>query len=373
MLAAAPDTCRVIRTEEYFLGIEGGGTRTVALLADAAGRLVRRVEAGPGDVRLLTDGAMVARLREVARDLPRPAAMTIGLAGAREEAQWRSIRAAAAQVWPGVPCLATNEFETALAAGEPTGRGGRRGTPVAARVLVHSGTGSCCYARADDGRTATFGGWGHILGDKGSGYEIGLRALKAVVFYYDRDGIWSALGGRLLRRLQLDEPSDLIGWVQTAGRMDIAALAPEVFAAWPGPNSDGGNARAARQRGPTGTKRDPIARDILEGAAHSLAKDAVGCAKKLVRPGAPVDFVLAGGVLLHQPAFARKVARGIRALWPGARVAPLARESAWGAVVLAQGLAKSALAPTARGIHAASARGVRAGANAVRRSVGEAA
>lgn len=334
----------MIGTEDYFLGIEGGGTRTVGLLADAGGRLVRRVEAGPGDFRLLTDGALLALLREVARDLPRPAAMAIGLAGAREEAQRRRIRAAAAQVWPGVPCLATNEFETALAAGETTGRGGRRATAGAARVLVRSGTGSCCYARAADGRTATFGGWGHILGDKGSGYEIGLRALKAVVFYYDRDGTWSALGQRLLRGLQLGEPSDLIGWVQTAGRMDIAALGPEVFAAWPGRNSDGGNARAGRQRGPTKNtilERDPIARDILEGAAHSLAKDAVGCGKKLAGPGTPVDFVLAGGVLLHQPAFAGKVGRGIRALWPGARVTVLTRESAWGAVVLAQRLAQS--------------------------------
>ena len=337
----------MICTEERFLGIAGGGTRTVALLADAAGRLVRRVEAGPGNVRLLTNGALLARLRELARDLPRPAALAIGLAGAREEAQWRRIRASAAQVWPGVPCHATNDLETALVAGEPTGRGGRRTTPAAARVLVLSGAGSCCYARATDGRTATFGGWGHILGDKGSGYEIGLRALKAVVFYYDRDGTWSALGRRLLRVLQLKEPNDLIGWVQAAGRMEIAALAPEVFAAWPGRAGRTGKVRTARPRGPTAMERDPIARDVLEGAAHSLAKDAVGCAKKLARPGAPVDFVLAGGVLLRQPAFARKVARGIRALWPGARVAPLARESAWGAVVLAQRMGK---APRGSGI-----------------------
>ncbi|GDY21996.1 N-acetylmuramic acid/N-acetylglucosamine kinase [Verrucomicrobiota bacterium] len=345
----------MICTEEFFLGIAGGGTRTVALLADVGGRFVRRVETGPGDVRRLTDGALLARLREIARALPRPAAIAIGLAGAGAEAQWRRIRAAAAQVWPGIPCHATNELETALVAGEPTGRGGRRATSLAARVLVRSGTGSCCYARATDGRTATFGGWGHILGDKGSGYEIGLRALKAVVFYYDRDGIWSALGRRLLRVLQLNEPGDLVGWVQAAGQREIAALAPEVFAAWPGRVGRTGKARAARQRGPTGRERDPIARDILEGAAHSLAKDAVGCAKKLVRPGAPVDFVLAGGVLLQQPAFARKVARGIRALWPGARVAPLARESVWGAVALAQRMGKAAATHGAHGLQAASA------------------
>ena len=97
------------------------------------------------------------------------------------------------------------------------------------RVLILSGTGSCCFGRASDGRTAKVGGWGHILGDKGSGFEIGLRALKAVVYYYDRDGEWSELGRRILRTAQLNEPDDLIGWVQRAGKEDVAAL--KVFVA----------------------------------------------------------------------------------------------------------------------------------------------
>src|SRR5437899_818016 len=82
------------------------------------------------------------------------------------------------------------------------------------RVLVLSGTGSCCFGRTADGRTAKVGGWGHLLGDKGSGYEIGLRALRAVVYYFDRDGEWSGLGQRILRALQLNEPNDLIDWAQ---------------------------------------------------------------------------------------------------------------------------------------------------------------
>ena len=76
-------------------------------------------------------------------------------------------------------------------------------------MLVLSGTGSCCFGRTWNGKTAKVGGWGHILGDKGSGFEIGLRALKAVVYYYDRDGEWSKLGQRILRKLALNEP-DLV-------------------------------------------------------------------------------------------------------------------------------------------------------------------
>ncbi len=87
---------------------------------------------------------------------------------------------------------ATNDLETALAA--DTQR------KPATRVLVLSGTGSCCRGQSLDGATAKICGWGHILGDKSSGYEIGLRALKARVFYFDRDGTGSTLGQPLLCR-----------------------------------------------------------------------------------------------------------------------------------------------------------------------------
>ena len=169
------------------------------------------------------------------------------------------------------------------------------------RVLVLSGTGSCCYGRNSAGKTAKIGGWGHILGDKGSGYEIGLRALKAVVYYYDRDGVWSSLGQRILRALQLNEPNDLIAWVQTASKTEIAGVAVEVFAAW--------------------KLRDKIATDILKGAAHSLAQDAVACARRLAdspphgsRLQVPVQFILAGSVLLKQPRFAAQVGNQLRQL-----------------------------------------------------------
>lgn len=308
-----------------FLGIEGGGTRTVALLADADGRLLKRFEVGPANFKLLTEVQFLRRLREVRAALaefPKPAAVAIGLAGARGEPEWRRIRAAAGMVWPGVPCHATHDLETALAAVQsprpkvqgPKSKVGRAASPFT-QVLVLSGTGSCFFARGADGRTARFGGWGHILGDKGSGYEIGLRALKACVFYLDRDGEWSRLGQGILRSLQLNEPNQLIPWAQAASKGEIAALAEEVFAA--------------------AAERDAIARDILEGAAASLAKDGVACAKKLAKVGEPVQFVLAGSVLLKQPKFARAVAKDLAERWPGCVVTPLRRESAWGAVELA--------------------------------------
>jgi N-acetylglucosamine kinase-like BadF-type ATPase len=188
--------------------------------------------------------------------------------------------------------------------------------------MIVSGTGSCCFGRAPDGRTTRVGGWGHVLGDRGSGYDIALRALRAVIHAGDRAGRWPPLGARLLRALSLHEPEDLVAWIQVARKNDVAALAREVFRA-----ADDG---------------DRIAAGILDAAAESLADDAAACARKVTRPGSHVQFVLGGSVLLKQPRFAARVARAVRRHWPDAAVTPLEGDSAWGAVKLARQAASTA-------------------------------
>lgn len=315
-----------------FLGLECGGTRTIALLADVSGRATKRIEAGPANLRLLSDTQLIQHFQDIAKSFPKPSALGIGMAGARTEADWKRIRDAAAKIWKQTPCAATNDLETALAAGN--GKVRNRATRESSivnnfpQVLVLSGTGSCCYGRNAAGKTSKIGGWGHILGDKGSGYEIGIRALKAVVFYYDADGTWPKLGERILNALELNEPNDLIAWVQKATKSEVSKLAVQVFAAW--------------------EKGDKIASDILESAAQSLAKDAAVCAKRLGAGKKPARFVLAGSVLLKQPKFAQRIGEILRKEMPRSVVAPLERESVWGAVQLARQVFEKSGARTAR-------------------------
>jgi N-acetylmuramic acid 6-phosphate etherase len=298
-----------------YLGVEGGATHTVALVADDGGQLVARAETGPANLKLLSDARLLALLRSLAAKLPRPAAVAIGLAGARTEEDRNRIRQAAARVWPATPCHATNDLETALAAAPASP--GRK--PAAVRVLVLSGTGSCCHGHRADGTTARVGGWGHLLGDRGSGYEIGLQALRGMIHQYDQTGRWNVLGQRVLRALLLNDPEALVEWVQGAEKSEVAALAPEVFAA--------------------AAAGDAVARKVVREAAETLASDAVACARRLARQGLRLQFVLAGSVLLKQPGFAHRVAAAIGRAWPTAEVTPLKRESAWGAVELARSLA----------------------------------
>ncbi len=315
----------------FFLGIEGGGTRTVALLADGRGNLVQRIETGPGNLKLLDDHQLRRLLQSIATRLPQPDALAIGMAGARVEPDWRRIRTAAARVWPRIPCHATHDLETALAAAEDNNR-----KSPATRVLILSGTGSCCYGQSSSGKTVKLGGWGHLLGDRGSGFQIAMRALRSVLAAYDRDDRWPGLGARLLHRLQLNEPEDLIDWIQSAQKSDIAALAVEVFAAW--------------------RSGDKIAAAIISDARESLARDALACARRLSKSKESVHFILAGGTLLKQPQFSRQLGSRLRQLWPGASVSSLERESAWGALALAKKIwrAQSSAKTLRLSIHAPS-------------------
>lgn len=301
-----------MKTPHTFLGIECGGTRTVALLADTAGRMLKRVERkGLANLRLLSSAELKALLRGIAAEVPSPAAVGIGMAGVVDEAERRQLREAAYQVWPRVACWTGNDLETALAAARETAP--RPNRPC---VVIISGTGASCFGHRPGRTPVLTAGWGHLLGDRGSGYDLALRGLQTAFEEYDRTGRWPRLGQRFLRALQLNSPNELITWVHAAGKTEISAVAVEVFAA-----------TAAGDR---------LATRILRQSGDALARSAAACARRLFRRGTPVEFALTGSVLLKQPAFARRVKRQLLSLWPGATTRTLTVEAAWGAVHLAR-------------------------------------
>lgn len=299
-------------TSPLYLGIEGGGTRSTLVLADEHGNLITELQSGPANLKLLSDRQLVWLLRSFEARLTKsnspPRAIAIGLAGARSPIDKDRIRRAAARVWPQVPCVATNDLETALAAAHSSAN-------ADARVLILSGTGSCCFGRHRDGREARVGGRGHVIGDRGSACDIGQRALKAVIAEFDHSNRWPKLGELILQSLVLNEPDDLIEWSMEAKKADIASLALAVFAA--------------------ASQKDPLSVQLLDEAAKALAQDGIACAKRLCQKRERVQFVFNGGVLLKNPSFANDVARRLRQQWPHSEITEVHRGSAWGAVALA--------------------------------------
>ena len=291
------------------LGVECGGTRTVVLSVEP-GAQPFQAEFGPANLRLLNDAQLIKHLHQIrstTKTKPPLRGIVIGMAGARTAADRERIRLAASKVWPGVPCYATNDLETALAA---------HSSKITNRVLVLSGTGSCCFGRSAQGKTLRFGGWGHLLGDQGSGYDIGLRALRAAVHHFDLHGKWSALGELILGSLQLNVPDDLIDWAKSADKTQIAALTFQVF-------------RAAE-------RKDRLALEILAHAARTLAQNGHDCARQLFGKQSAVEFVLSGSLFQKQPGFVRQFRANLRKLWPNGRVTVLEGSSVWGAIRLAE-------------------------------------
>ena len=283
--------------EVCFLGIEGGGTRTVALLADEHGRILRRLESGPLNLKLSSDREVLKRLRGIKRHLAsHPSSVTLCLAGCRTVADRSRARAFVERVWPHLPAYVGSDSESGFAAAFGLNGSG---------IIIVSGTGSCVYGR-NGARTARAGGWGHVLGDHGSGYWIAVTGLRAAIREYDRHGRLSKRLTRILRRLCLNSPDQLVDWIQNAGKDAVAALAVDVL------DEDAG---------------------LMLQAASFLAQDCHAVAQKLGLDKPHV--VLSGGVLRNHRKLAILVGNRVRTMLPGAKVARASAESAVGALKLA--------------------------------------
>ncbi len=305
------------------LGIEGGGTRTSALLVESGGGandvVLADFQAGPGNLHRLPGEALDGHLREICERLPAaPGRIGIGLAGVRSAGDRGRVAAAVARVWPGTPAAVGDDLLLALEAAEWT-------DDCAAQVLLVSGTGSCCLGRHRDGMTVKVGGRGHIIGDRGSATDIALHALRSIVTISDIRDDWPALGADILNFLQMNDPESLIEWSMTASKTELASLALVVF-------------EAAATRG------DEIALAILKRTTERLAKDSIHCAARVADQGEKVQFVLNGSVLLKNPAFADGVVSRILEGRPGSAITRLERPSVWGAIALARRAAEPGVA-----------------------------
>ena len=296
----------------HVLGIDAGGTKTVALLADADGRILGEGRAGAANLQTegelevekilhtviehATDGRQVA-----------PAAVCLGMAGVDRQDDAQIIRDVMRRLGFRANTLIVNDALIALVAGAGDSPG----------VVLISGTGSIAYGVSAHGVAARAGGWGPTLGDEGSGYWIGRRALAAVMRESDGRGPHTALTALVLRHFSLSRPEGLVAEIyhQPKGRRDIAALGAVVDQA----RADG----------------DPVAIDIMSHAADELAFAAASVISRLEMRGEQFPVLLAGGMLKESAWLASGVRTRMAEVAPRATVGPLTQEPAVGAVRLA--------------------------------------
>ena len=95
-------------------------------------------------------------------------------------------------------------------------------------LVIIAGTGSVVLARSRDGTTRRSGGWGHLLGDAGSGYAVGRAGLRAVAEAFD-GGTDTSIRARVAEQYDITGRDALIRWVHQEGRalQDVAPLVVE--------------------------------------------------------------------------------------------------------------------------------------------------
>jgi len=295
------------------LGIDAGGTKTVGLLADEHGTILSTAR-GPGANLQVAGELEVEKVLHHVMDTAldgrhdaRPKAVCLGIAGVDREDDSRIVSAIMRRISPGSRVLVVNDALVALEAGAP-------GSPG---IVIICGTGSIAYGRNGNGAAARAGGWGHIVGDEGSGYWIGRQAVQAVMRDADGRGPATTLSKHVLAHFDVPAASNLIHVVygpQGANR-SIAMLGPSV--------------QLASETG------DPVASAILDRAAGELAIAARSVAERLKLTGQSFPFVLAGGVFRVVPSLLDRLRPRLLAIAPDATIDLLSEEPARGAVRLA--------------------------------------
>jgi N-acetylglucosamine kinase-like BadF-type ATPase len=319
----------------FFLGIDGGGTRTTAWLSDEKGRVLARAVAGPSNPLkvgikstqrellratrdVLRQGRVAPRFSAAKRRAPtsRGATQTaleaicVGLAGTDRPPVHRKVLAWLRKAIPAHHCLLTSDAAIALRAAIADSPG----------VIVIAGTGSIAYGRDDRGRVLRSGGWGAFLDDAGSGYDLGRKAIIAALRDHDGRGPYTQLTSRICRALALSDITQVV--TKSLTTLDVAALFPLVL-------------EAAR-------RRDAVARQLCDDAGRDLAELALALLRRLGWLRRVIPVVYAGGVFRSSLRIRRAVTRRLRRHAPQARVLLLRHPPVEGALALARDFALTA-------------------------------
>ncbi len=297
---------------KHFLGIDGGGTSTRAVLVDESGHVLGRGESGPSNYHNVGMVTAIAHIEEAVQNarpvgLVRvPDAVFLGCAGIKSAVDIARLISAAetAGIGPAGEITAANDLHNALT-------GGLAGAPGIALI---SGTGANCLGRDSEGATFMCGGWGWLLDDVGGGCGIALAAMRYAVRAADGRSPKTRLLAAVLAFLGLSEPNEILGrlYVDKWTADELAAFAPVVM-------------RLA-------SEGDTIARRILEEGSTALA-DLVAATAKGLRFSEGPSVVILGGCALSGEPYQPMVEAAILSALPKAQITHALYSPAYGAAL----------------------------------------
>ena len=304
---------------KLFLGIDGGQTATKSILADASGRVLGIGLGGPAIH--LKDGATQQHARKALYEAIHHALQRAGLQDATEIAS--AFLGFSGVSGPDAPAakiyceLVQEQFVVQSVCIDHDARTALAGAiPSMAGVIAIAGTGSIAFAANAQGASARAGGWGYLLGDPGSAYEIGRQALAAVASAHDGSGPATLLSSLLLEALAIPDATRITEAIyrDESPKLRIAGVCSTVASA--------------------AAAGDKVAADIFDEAGRGLGSMACSAARKL-SPLPSLTFSGVGGVFKSGDLLWRPYRDFVLTEYPQAEIVAPAFPPLVGALVLA--------------------------------------
>jgi len=301
----------------YYLGIDGGGTKTTCVVGDET-RALATSTAGPSNILRVGEERARESLHECVRQACAAARITpaqiertcIGGSGASRPELANVVHTILGEILTS-PIVVVGDMEIAVEAAFDRGPG----------VIVIAGTGSIAYGRNAEGKTARAGGWGFAIGDEGSAHWIGRAAVNAVLRAADENYETTAgnqkslLAEALCKVWRVDSLIALARLANSNPSPDFAALFPAVAAS-----------------------SDDLAQQALIRAGRELARIAalVMCRLFAADDRAMVRVAMIGSVFGHAPLVRETFYNELRKLNARAEIIPTIVEPVEGALRMAR-------------------------------------
>jgi len=278
---------------KYLIGIDGGGTKTKAVLSDLNGKTTFAIEVGPSNLLTVGESGVKEVCSEVLsffinKQKLRPDEIvlwSLGLAGAgREPDQIRAQKVVESFGFEN-RVFTTSDAHIALI-GAFAGREG---------IIIISGTGSICFGLDDQSQLFRSGGWGYLLGDEGSGYYIGQQAIIAALWDYDKRGPVTKLRSRIESHFKLDSIQEVIPKIyrkDSKVKEEIANIAPLVFTL----------VRSG----------DQVAKEIISDAAKGLGDQILSVAKQMDKLDGSIEVAYIGSIFQQKEIMLPKIRSYLR-------------------------------------------------------------
>ncbi len=260
----------------YVLGIDGGGTKTAGVIADINGKVAAKATVGPSNpnsVNLITIEKELTKLFNDLHSQNEKVFLQIkhvfaGMSGGDHLSVRSKLNDIILSLLPHTSITIHNDAITALYSGT-LGKPG---------IVQIAGTGSITYGINKKGTFDRAGGWGYLLGEKGSGYALGSDGLKAAFIAHDGLGEATALNDLILEHLQMQSLPDIIPAVyHTENTKEwIASLSKIVV-------------NAADQG-------DHVARNIIKEHAQYMGESISCLMKRMFTENDAIPVVLTGGL-----------------------------------------------------------------------------